>query len=364
VQDAIFNGPDEVIVASSEGLSRWALPGPRPPAAFVDEEGVSAMAFSPDGLTLWTGHPGHHQRGWSLSTGQGQRVELDSGIVKALDVDEERLVAVVTGSAGPKRPYVLHQYSMPELLRLPTLPEQWLDKVGAELGWGRSPGDPTHASRRVLLLRGGWMLLLPYGRALLASSWDGARLHNLSDRQQEWIDLGPGPGGGSAVVTSSSGTVALVEAGDPPTLRTLPLRSDGPVALVAPGGALQAVVVSGLRGLSSWDVEGRLRWRNEESAQQPRELAASPDGRYIAAGFPDHTARLYSAESGALLAVLRGHRERVSTVAFHPSLPLLATGSWDATARLWSLAELELSPAQVEARAREVWGMGLEEALR
>jgi WD40 repeat protein len=158
--------------------------------------------------------------------------------------------------------------------------------------------------------------------------------------------------------------VALVEAGDPPTLRTLPLRSDGPVALVAPGGALQAVVVSGLRGLSSWDVEGRLRWRNEESAQQPRELAASPDGRYIAAGFPDHTARLYSAESGALLAVLRGHRERVSTVAFHPSLPLLATGSWDATARLWSLAELELSPAQVEARAREVWGMGLEEALR
>ena len=39
--------------------------------------------------------------------------------------------------------------------------------------------------------------------------------------------------------------------------------------------------------------------------------------------------------SATCVATLKGHRGSVRSVAFHPTAPLLATGSWDRTVRLW-----------------------------
>ena len=38
------------------------------------------------------------------------------------------------------------------------------------------------------------------------------------------------------------------------------------------------------------------------------------------------------------VATLEGHSDAVRSVAFHPTSPLLATGSWDTTVRLWLLS--------------------------
>ena len=38
------------------------------------------------------------------------------------------------------------------------------------------------------------------------------------------------------------------------------------------------------------------------------------------------------------VATLTGHRHYISSVAFHQSLPLMATGSWDNTAKVWKLS--------------------------
>jgi WD40 repeat protein len=35
---------------------------------------------------------------------------------------------------------------------------------------------------------------------------------------------------------------------------------------------------------------------------------------------------------------LEGHSSYISSVAFHPTAPILATGSWDKTAKLWRLS--------------------------
>ncbi len=64
-------------------------------------------------------------------------------------------------------------------------------------------------------------------------------------------------------------------------------------------------------------------------------LAFSPDGRLIATGSKDHTARLWDTGSGALVRTLAGHTGTVDTLAFSPDGRLLATGSVDNTARLW-----------------------------
>ena len=70
-----------------------------------------------------------------------------------------------------------------------------------------------------------------------------------------------------------------------------------------------------------------------------RYVAFHPSAPLLATGSSDKTAKLWrmSADGTAAtcVATLAGHSDLVYSVAFHPSAPLLATGSWDNTAKLW-----------------------------
>jgi WD40 repeat protein len=78
----------------------------------------------------------------------------------------------------------------------------------------------------------------------------------------------------------------------------------------------------------------------------------------LATSSGDYTAKLWSYNpdgsdqdnmSAKCVAILRGHSSYVISVAFHPTLPLLATGSWDNTAKIWSFDPDALAEDNISA---------------
>ena len=89
--------------------------------------------------------------------------------------------------------------------------------------------------------------------------------------------------------------------------------------------------------IRSWDLRsgtGRLRWTHPTVVQH---LTLAPDGRSMAAAGWDSVVRLWNVHQGhdARVRQLRGHSARLVRVEFGPRGRLLASASMDGTIRLW-----------------------------
>jgi WD40 repeat protein len=67
-------------------------------------------------------------------------------------------------------------------------------------------------------------------------------------------------------------------------------------------------------------------------------LAFSPDGQTLATTSWDKTVRLWDVTTGRELATLEGHASGTAEVAFSPDGRTLASSSWDGVVKLWNLA--------------------------
>ncbi|KAK0651820.1 WD40-repeat-containing domain protein [Cercophora newfieldiana] len=90
----------------------------------------------------------------------------------------------------------------------------------------------------------------------------------------------------------------------------------------------------------AWDL---IRYRNFRTFTAPERLsfsclAVDPSGEVVAAGSVDSfDIHIWSVQTGQLLDRLTGHEGPVSSLAFAPNGGLLVSGSWDRTARIWSI---------------------------
>ncbi|AKU13297.1 hypothetical protein AzCIB_3404 [Azoarcus sp. CIB] len=68
-----------------------------------------------------------------------------------------------------------------------------------------------------------------------------------------------------------------------------------------------------------------------------RDVAVSPEGRYIASSAGDSTARIWDSETGENLLTLVGHTSFVEAVKFSPDGRHVATASRDGTVKFWNI---------------------------
>ena len=102
------------------------------------------------------------------------------------------------------------------------------------------------------------------------------------------------------------------------------------------GRLLVAPTMHGAIGV--WSVSSLRRLRVMHAGGPFTAAAFSPDGRLIAAAGTDGVARLLDARTGAVVHVLRGHKDSVTGVAFSDDGRLLVTASLDHDARIWDVA--------------------------
>jgi len=130
-----------------------------------------------------------------------------------------------------------------------------------------------------------------------------------------------------------------------PTAETSPLEFQGHTSDVwgvefSPDGKYLATGSSD-RTARLWDVTtGETLRTFSGHTGEIDGVTFSPDGKYLAtAGGADHTARLWEVATGETLRVFSGHTGSVDDVAFSPDGKLLVTaGGEDLTARIWDVA--------------------------
>lgn len=67
-------------------------------------------------------------------------------------------------------------------------------------------------------------------------------------------------------------------------------------------------------------------------------VTIDPDSEIVAAGSQsDFNVHVWSIQTGKLTDILEGHEGPVSSIAFNPAFPQLATASWDKTVKLWNI---------------------------
>jgi WD40 repeat protein len=166
--------------------------------------------------------------------------------------------------------------------------------------------------------------------------WDTSIIREPSQliRDAFYMFVAPSPDGQWMAAGSSGEGLLPLQIRDLATGLEAPLLP-GPLVLTQEGDAAwsadsRSLAVASPQGLAVWDFDAgqaALRFSQKFSVSPaPTRVAFSPGGKHLALSLGERNVQILSAADGKQQRVLSGP-DYINTIAYHPRLPLLATGS-------------------------------------
>jgi WD40 repeat protein len=296
----------------------WPLTDPEHPIVLAEhEEPIESIDVSPDSKLVVTA-AGRTARLWNIA--QPERPEFEyhhpGNVMLAAFSPDGKLVVTVSADAtspGPRRlPQKTARVWQVDLLRRSALPRVLSGHEDRIAAAGFSPD----------------------GRYLVTASDDRtARIWRVDEDLVPVEALPRQPG--ERIFSASFGPRGLLVAAT-----TNPDPASWQVRATTSGPGMFRPVIRVDRTLRFWCARGSdpcsVLARHDA---QVLAAAFSPDGKLVATGYDDHTARIWSLEGvePGPCTVLAGHEASISSVSFSDDGRLVVTTSRDGTARVWPL---------------------------
>lgn len=145
----------------------------------------------------------------------------------------------------------------------------------------------------------------------------------------------------------TGGQPVKMEIGDLIHFRDLRWISDRRIVAVATGKENRGNLDSE-ENIILWDADSGEILRTVRHRSALHALAVAPDGSRFAEAGADRVVRIRDSATLAVLHEFRAHNGPVTSLAWHPSRPVLATASVDLSIRIWDL--------NTGQRLEELWG--------
>ncbi len=417
LENTVLSGcfsPDGKSLAAVSGsaLRIWDVRTKREALRIDAPAGLRPLAYMPDGKALAAGCEDHTGRLWDAATGRElRRFEGHTDMIYSLAVSPDGKM-LATGAGDKDRTVILWDVASGKELRRLSGPPGWVRPVtfapdGQTLACGgqdrtvRLYDVATGREARRCVLPGPpdtWVMgvaFAPDGRRLASVGtekavrlWDvaaGKEVRPFEGHQNEITHVAVCPDGRAAVTAGQDGLLCLwdlaagrvvrqwsQDAGvnglalsadgrrlattDGPVVRLRALPSGEEVRVfpshhgrvdavaLSPDGSALAAAGWPDHTLRLWDVaSGRERWQVRFPAPRGANygdcpLAFTPDGKVLISGSADRTNKVVYFWDAATGKELRRLEQSASHLALSPDGRLLATGGWDRIVRLWDVA--------------------------